>query len=520
MCLAAGVEAKYSGGTGEPNEPYQIGKVADLLTLAADTNDYNKCFVLTADIDLGSYGFTTAVIARDVSNANYYFDGIAFSGLFDGAGKKVVNLTINTHGVANGYLGLFGQIDGGEIKNLRLQSVLITGGDYSQDLGGLVAENMGGTIDNCSSTGTVTGWYGSNEIGGLVGDNWGGTINNCSSTGVVSGTDSSYYIGGLVGWNDHGNISNCFATGTVTGDSDSYALGGLAGYNQNGNISNCSSSDAVTGGAGSSNMGGLAGENEGTISSCLSTGTVNGDNDSSSLGGLAGVNYNIISDCYSTGAVTYGSDWWDIGGLVGYNNGNINSSYSTGAVAGQDEASDIGGLAGESDGNIISSYFLVTNGPDNGYGTPLADAKMKQQSSFVGWDFVGETVNGRYDIWRLCNEDLQYPKLVWEYLPGDIVCPDGVDILDIATLCDQWLFEEIQADLLPPGGDGIVDFADFAVLANQWPLTQDISAILDFAEQWLKVGLPNCSADIWPLPNGDGQVNASDLAVMCNNWLQ
>ena len=44
--------AKYSGGTGEPNTPYQIANAADLMTLANDANDYNKCFIMTADIDL------------------------------------------------------------------------------------------------------------------------------------------------------------------------------------------------------------------------------------------------------------------------------------------------------------------------------------------------------------------------------------------------------------------------------------------------------------------------------------
>ena len=62
-------KAKYSGGTGDTNSPYLIGSAADLLALAADVNDYNKCFALVADIDLdpnlpGGQTFTTAVIAR------------------------------------------------------------------------------------------------------------------------------------------------------------------------------------------------------------------------------------------------------------------------------------------------------------------------------------------------------------------------------------------------------------------------------------------------------------------------
>jgi hypothetical protein len=38
--------AEYSGGTGEPNNHYQIASADDLLVLAADTNDYNQCFII------------------------------------------------------------------------------------------------------------------------------------------------------------------------------------------------------------------------------------------------------------------------------------------------------------------------------------------------------------------------------------------------------------------------------------------------------------------------------------------
>ena len=115
---------------------------------------------------------------------------------------------------------------------------------------------------------------------------------------------------------------------------------------------------------------------------------------------------------------------------------------------------------------------------------------------------------------------MNYPKLAWQKLPADIVCPDGVDIYDLAELCDQWLVEKLPADVAPPGGDGIVNFADFAVFADLWGVTNDIYTLLDFTGQWLKIGPPNLSADIVPLPGGDGRVNGADLAVMCNYWLQ
>ncbi|HEC03431.1 MAG TPA: rhodanese-like domain-containing protein, partial [Phycisphaerales bacterium] len=43
---------KYSGGAGTPEDPYQIATAADLIALGEDPNDYDKHFILTADIDL------------------------------------------------------------------------------------------------------------------------------------------------------------------------------------------------------------------------------------------------------------------------------------------------------------------------------------------------------------------------------------------------------------------------------------------------------------------------------------
>lgn len=107
--------AKYSGGSGEPNDPYQIAGVNDLLTLAADTNDYNKCFIMTADINLdpnlpGNSVFTSAVIARCDPNSS--FPSYPFYGTLDGSGHKIINLTIDTNGAGNDYLGLFGDFFG------------------------------------------------------------------------------------------------------------------------------------------------------------------------------------------------------------------------------------------------------------------------------------------------------------------------------------------------------------------------------------------------------------------------
>jgi hypothetical protein len=80
----------------------------------------------------------------------------------------------------------------------------------------------------------------------------------------------------------------------------------------------------------------------------------------------------------------------------------------------------------------------------------------------------------------------------------------------------QWLFNEIPADLAPMGGDGIVDFADFVIFADQWGITNGAEELYAFSEQWLKTGLPICSADI----SSDGHVDSVDFALLANDWLQ
>jgi len=61
---------------------------------------------------------------------------------------------------------------------------------------------------------------------------------------------------------------------------------------------------------------------------------------------------------------------------------------------------------------------------------------------------------------------------------------------------------------MPPGGNGIVNFADFTVFADQWGITNGVPELVDFTEQWLKNWTDRSVLRILPpLPNGDGQVN-------------
>jgi len=58
--------APYSGGYGMIGSPYQIASVTDFQTLSATPTDWNKSFILTANIDLTGQTFTQAPIAPDI----------------------------------------------------------------------------------------------------------------------------------------------------------------------------------------------------------------------------------------------------------------------------------------------------------------------------------------------------------------------------------------------------------------------------------------------------------------------
>ncbi|MGA2069869.1 MAG: GLUG motif-containing protein [Sedimentisphaerales bacterium] len=355
ILIAAGltsiVDAKYSGGTGTSGDPYRIATAGDLLALAADTNDYDKNFILTADINLAAYTFTAAVIAPDSNSSDVSFNGTEFTGIFDGAGRQIANMTIDCDGVD--HIGLFGDtVVGSEIKNLRLKNFNINAGNNSICIGGLAGETAG-------------------------------HISNCFSEGNIIGDNNSSYIGGLVGVEvNEGNIIDSYSVGTITGGNDSNYIGGLVGgIYFNGYINRCFSTSDITGGNNGSYIGGLMGENYlGSIANCFSTGTLTSEANYFGVGGLVGRNFwGSVENCYSTDKVSAGITKADLGGLVG---------------------TDLGYI-----GIISNSYFLNTAGPNNSIGVPLTDTQMKQQASFTGWDFN--------NIWTI-NEDANYPKLAWQ----------------------------------------------------------------------------------------------------------
>jgi hypothetical protein len=229
LCVSGNLWA-YSGGSGTAGRPYQISTVADWQTLMATPSDWDKYFVLRTDINFGE------LVLTPVGNTS-----TNFTGFFDGNHRIIGNARIKQ---ANDYIGVFGYVGtGGQIRNLGIEKVNITGQGY---VGGLAGKNTG-TLTGCYMTGSVSG---GNNVGGIVGVNT-GTLTTCHTDGQISGTD--YYVGGLAGYNDSSTITSCYTTGSVSGTSNS--VGGLVGGNQ-GPLTACYATGVVSG---ADSVGGLVG---------------------------------------------------------------------------------------------------------------------------------------------------------------------------------------------------------------------------------------------------------------------
>ncbi|MBM4103467.1 MAG: hypothetical protein FJ263_05360 [Planctomycetes bacterium] len=336
----------YSGGSGTTDAPYQIADADDLLELAADTGNYDKYFILTADIDLAGYSFTTAVIAPNTDD-----NSTVFTGTFNGNYHVISSLTIDTQGQNQGYLGLFGNIQSSTIKRLGLKNVSVTCGDESA------------------------------------------------------------YVGTLAGLNQ-GTIDQCYAKG------------------------------AIHGGVSPQNLGGFVGASAGTVTNCHADVDVYAGASAQILGGFAGTAYGVLSNCYASGFVDSRASAGGFGGI-------IHPWFSL----------------------LLNCYFLSPGdggGPNNGIGTLLSDSQMRQQSSFVGWDFQGSAADGEEEVWQMNGG---YPVLAWQVPVGmrQLVvlsrywqatgCISGqpcviadwyddnvIDTKDLALLVQSWLEPAIQTD--------------------------------------------------------------------------
>ena len=213
---------------------------------------------LTADIDLTGKDWSPI-------GTNFYN---SYTGTFDGGGHTIMGLTVTTN---DQYVGLFGRLGkAGTVKNVVMDGIQITCNHRLGYAGGVAGFSWGGTIENCSVSGSVSGTI---CAGGVVGIQWEASITGCSSSATVKGM---VQVGGVAGETNSGaTMAACYATGNVTIEIDpinNILGGGLVGFNAGSSVLSCYATGNVT-------------------STGSSTGNV-------SIGGFLGGNYTTVTACY------------------------------------------------------------------------------------------------------------------------------------------------------------------------------------------------------------------------------
>ena len=219
------VNALFAGGSGTSSNPYKISCLRHLSNLKYSNNKYYK---LTTSLTLPT-GWSC-------------FEN--FIGTFDGGDNTLSNFVVDIETSSNvrANYALF-EVNRGTIKNLKLTQINITASPYHNEpainVAGLVGTNKG-TVEYCSASGLLNCNRYLSAIAGVVAENRGGTIKNCSAKNLeIYGNGD---MGGVCGVSYGGLISNCSTyefTGKLYINKENRSLGGIVGYMTDGGTIEC-----------------------------------------------------------------------------------------------------------------------------------------------------------------------------------------------------------------------------------------------------------------------------------------
>jgi hypothetical protein len=180
-------------------------------------------------------------------------------------------------------------------------------------------------------------------------------------------------------------------------------------------------------------------------------------------------------------------------------------------------------------GDVVGDPCGIIGGDTNG----LNHLYHAQTYIDACWDIVTPSYIPERYIWRMCADNVNYPVLSCQFLSGDFVCGDGVDIMDLAAFADEWILEifDVEVDFHV---DGHIDLKDWAILAAAWRsengqerFNASVDIVSDgvineldialFTEYWLAYGAYHLNADLTPY-GGDGIVDMYDYAVFAEQW--
>lgn len=232
----AWAQTKPTRGNGSVDNPYEISTAAELAWFRDYVNNGSQyaSATLTEDIDLSEFCHAAdAATNTEELSWDPIGNGKMYCGTFDGNGKTIRNLYINSTFI---YRGFFGYANSGSIKNITFDNAkvkntnkfgtgILTGGfekctienikilancsvEGTENTGGIAGAGAG-YISNCENRAMVNG---TNNVGGIVGYGE-GSLQNSANYGDISGVAQ---VGNLIGFAATVNLNNVLGVGNVT----------------------------------------------------------------------------------------------------------------------------------------------------------------------------------------------------------------------------------------------------------------------------------------------------------------
>ena len=224
----AWAQTKPTRGNGSVDKPYEISTAAELAWFRDYVNNGSQyaSATLTEDIDLSEFchAADAATNTEELSWDPIGNSDNKYQGTFDGNGKTIRNLYINSTFMFEGF---FGYAKNGCIKNITFDNAKVK--NTNKFGTGILTGGFEGTIENikilanCSVEGTE-------NTGGIAGGG-AGYISNCENRAMVNGTNN---VGGIVGYGE-GSLQNSANYGDISGVAQ---VGNLIGFAAAVNLNN------------------------------------------------------------------------------------------------------------------------------------------------------------------------------------------------------------------------------------------------------------------------------------------
>ena len=392
----------------------EIGTPEALISLMTRANGESWAgnYRLTADITLPA-----GTAQNPIGNSTDKFTGI-----FDGNGHTVsgVNLVDEaTDSGTNAFIGFFGYVQGGEVRDLTLKGTISTTGRRA---GGFIgAINGSAKVENCTNYCSVSAFANAGGIVGFVYPSAGVTISGCKNHGAITGTFADNTgTGGIIGSTGSSGsmtISGCANYGDVTGER---IVGGIVGYFY-GADANSATAQANA---------------KYKLYNCLNGGTVTATSQTQSdVGGILGVAYRVggIHSCHNKGAVVIKNTCTKAyaGGICGRTQtvGKIAYSYNaTKPTYSGSNSNYVQGIVGfPAAKNCVSNYFAAGMTDQLSQNTEYTDAAFDTLNTQMFWkettngpelkDFHEHTDADNNGVCDTCGETLatHTPDYVWKF---------------------------------------------------------------------------------------------------------